>query len=950
MPLHPSHQPEARRALRTVLILVALLPVILLAPLSTPYSGTASYLPLHMALETLAIAVTALVFGVVWSLRRERLPYNALLLACAFLGVGLLDFSHMLSYAGMPDFITPSSPEKAIQFWLSARLLGALALLAIALPGGTRDTPWPTWAVLSTVLALVAALHALFFIYPQVLPRTFVPGQGLTAFKIGFEYALIALNLIAAALLLRRMRQPRSFNASGLFAAACTMAMSEFFFTRYAGVTDACNLAGHVYKVLAYAFLYRAIFVEAVQRPYTLLHDSRRQLAATLDALPDLLLVMDAQGRYLEVHAARAGDLTAPAEQLRGRTVHETLPAKAADTLLAAIAQAREQGSSRGKVIELALGTEKKAWFELSVARKAAQPGEDEHFIIISRNITDRQDAEQTLRKLSLVVEQSPISLVITDLHARIEYVNAAFTRTSGYGAHEALGQNPRILQSGKTPASTYQAMWAQLTQGKPWQGEIINRNKAGQEYVESVLIYPVRDNAGQVTHYLAHKEDITEKKRTAARIQQLSRHDQLTGLPNRSLLHEHFRHATASRQTLAVLWIDLDNFKDVNDSLGHSMGDMLLLEMTRRLRTSLQAQDILSRHAGDDFIALLPASSQHAAAAMAEELLATLSQPVQLAGQEVSCTASIGIALYPTDAEPFEALLHKAETAMYRVKEDGRNSYCFFTPAMQERSARILALGHALKQAQQRGELHLVYQPQMSLVDDRIVGAEALLRWNSPQWGAVSPGEFIPIAEANGLIVAIGEWVLRSVLAQLRAWIDQGLAPVTVAVNLSAVQFNQPDLPELVGRLLEEAGVPPSCLELELTEAMAMKNPEAAAQQMRELNQRGIRLSIDDFGTGYSSLSYLKRFRIHKLKIDQSFVRDIGSDADDQAIATAIVQLAHSLGLSTIAEGVETAEQLACLRYRGCDEIQGYYFSRPLPPAQFEQFVRARAVTSAQV
>lgn len=554
MPLHPSHQPEARRALRTVLILVALLPVILLAPLPTPYSGTASYLPLHMALETLAIAVTALVFGVVWSLRRERLPYNALLLACAFLGVGLLDFSHMLSYAGMPDFITPSSPEKAIQFWLSARLLGALALLAITLPGGTRDMPWPAWALLSTVLALVAALHALFLIHPQVLPRTFVPGQGLTAFKIGFEYALIALNLIAAALLLRRMRQPRSFNASGLFAAACTMAMSEFFFTRYAGVTDACNLAGHVYKVLAYAFLYRAIFVEAVQRPYTLLHDSRRQLAATLDALPDLLLVMDAQGRYLEVHAARAGDLTAPAEQLRGRTVHETLPAKAADTLLAAIAQAREQGSSRGKVIELALGTEKKAWFELSVARKAAQPGEDEHFIIISRNITDRQDAEQTLRKLSLVVEQSPISLVITDLHARIEYVNAAFTRTSGYGAHEALGQNPRILQSGKTPASTYQAMWAQLTQGKPWQGEIINRNKAGQEYVESVLIYPVRDNAGQVTHYLAHKEDITEKKRTAARIQQLSRHDQLTGLPNRSLLHEHFRHATASRQTLAVL------------------------------------------------------------------------------------------------------------------------------------------------------------------------------------------------------------------------------------------------------------------------------------------------------------------------------------------------------------------------------------------------------------
>jgi EAL domain-containing protein (putative c-di-GMP-specific phosphodiesterase class I) len=277
----------------------------------------------------------------------------------------------------------------------------------------------------------------------------------------------------------------------------------------------------------------------------------------------------------------------------------------------------------------------------------------------------------------------------------------------------------------------------------------------------------------------------------------------------------------------------------------------------------------------------------------------------------------------------------------MYRAKSDGRNGSCFFTPEMQARSARLIALGHALKQAQQRGELRLVYQPQLRLSEQHIFGAEALLRWDSPRWGAVSPAEFIPIAESSGLIVPIGDWVLRTALRQIRAWLDRGLSDLVVAVNLSAVQFDQPDLPDRISQLLEEAGVPPRCLELELTEAAAMKTPETAAQKIQDLHQRGIRLAIDDFGTGYSSLSYLKRFKIHKLKIDQSFVRDIDSDMDDQAIASAIIQMARSLSMGTIAEGVETAEQLDFLRASGCDDIQGYHFSRPLEPDAFEHFVQ---------
>lgn len=955
MLIHPSHQPEARQATRTVGALLLLLLVLSWWPSLPGMRGVAHYLPLHMALETLAIVIAGLTFGVVWSARHEHLPNNALLLGCAFLGVGLLDFAHMLSYQGMPAFVTPSSPEKAINFWLAARLLGALALLAVAWrpwSAGSGSVRLRALPMAALVLLAVAVLYGLFLFSPQLLPRTFVPGEGLTAFKIACEYALMALNLGAAAWLLWHMRQPRRFNASCLFAAACVMAQSEFFFTRYTGVTDIYNLMGHVYKVLAYGFLYRTAFAETVQHPYTLLHASNLQLQATLDALPDPLMEIDDQGRYVEVNAGQASSLAAPPDLLRGKRIQDVLPPEDAQTALEALAEARQQGFSRGHVIAWEVPGGKR-WFELSVARKAPQPAQGQRFVVISRDITERLHTEAFMRKLTMAVSQSPHPLVITDLQARIEFVNEAFTRTTEYSAPEVLGQNPRMLQSGKTSAATYRSMWKQLKQGKPWQGELTNRSKNGREFIESVLIYPVRNAQGEVTNYLAHKEDVTERKQAAARIQQLSHYDHLTGLPNRALLNDRFLYAIGQGQTLAVLWIDLDRFKDVNDSLGHNAGDLLLLEISRRLRASLHDQDTLSRHSGDDFVVLLPNTSQGETATLCTRLLRILAQPMALAGQDIFLTASIGIAIYPDDGEHLESLLQSAENAMYRVKEEGRNSYRFFTPEMQAHSARALALGNALKQALQRNELHLVYQPQLSLHDGSVVGAEALLRWMHPQWGNVSPAEFIPLAEANGLIVPIGEWVLHTALRQLRNWLDAGMPMMTMAVNLSAVQFGQPGLPERVGQLLQQTGVPAEGLELELTEAVAMKEPEIAAQKMQELRQRGIRLSIDDFGTGYSSLSYLKRFKINKLKIDQSFVRDISSDPDDQAIATAIVQMAHSLGMTTIAEGVETVAQLAFLRRSGCDEVQGYHYSRPVLPEQFESFVRAnlqeRASAKAQ-
>lgn len=946
MPIHPSHQPQARHTFTVVAGLFFIALAIGIAPMPLQAQGLAQYLPLHMALETMAIAIAFLTFSTVWSARqKEHLPRHTLLLASAFLAVGILDFSHMLSFQGMPDFITPSSPQKAIAFWLVARLLGATALLAVALPWGKQKTKLVPYKLFLGSIFLAIVLNAVIIKYLHIFPETFIPNQGLTNFKIGFEYFIVIISLLTSVLFFSYFYKTRYFSVSNLFAASCLMALSGYFFTLYGEVTDIYNLVGHVYKVIAYIFLYRALFVESVQKPYVLLDNSQKKLKAMLNAMPDLLFEIDAQGQYLQVHTRHIDELAAPEDFLIGKTLHQVLPQKQADIVMSALWEASQYGVSRGKTIAIKVLGGQNSFFELSVAKMEGDTAESESFVVISRDVTERQKTEETLRQLSQAVEQSPISMVITDLDARIQYVNAAFTRKTGYSSIEAIGQNPRILHSGKTPESTYQSMWANLTTGKSWQGEIINRSKEGCEFVEWVLIYPLRNTEGVVTHYLAHKEDITEKKQAIERIERLSQHDSLTGLPNRNLIQQYFYKNQEQRQKQVFLWIDLDHFKNINDAFGHNTGDILLLEISGRLRATLRNQDVLSRHAGDDFIAILPGIESDNILVIVQKILNSLSLPFQIQGQDFNITASIGIAVYPDDGQQFENLLQNAETAMYRVKEEGRNNYCFFTSKMQERTSRILALSNALKQAQQRNELHLVYQPQLSLENGKIIAAEALLRWNSPQWGNISPGEFIPIIENNGLIIPIGEWVLREVLVQLHQWLDRGLPPITIAVNLSAVQFDQPHLAELIDNLLQEINIPAQCLELEITEAVAMKSPEIAAQRILEFNQKGIKISIDDFGTGYSSLSYLKRFCIDKIKIDQSFVRDLHIDAEDQAIVVAIIQLSRSLGLTTIAEGVETAEQLEFLREWGCDEIQGYYISRPLPPEDFFKFYQEKSI-----
>ncbi len=561
-------------------------------------------------------------------------------------------------------------------------------------------------------------------------------------------------------------------------------------------------------------------------------------------------------------------------------------------------------------------------------------------------DITERKRVEAQLGLAAQVFEQSGEGIMITDAQCNIVMTNQAFTAVTGYSEAEVMGQNPRMRASGRHDRAFYSAMWGAIaTQGR-WQGEVWNRRKDGSVYPELISIIRVFDKKGEVSHYIGISSDITQHKAAQERIQRLAHFDPLTGLPNRVLLNDRVSHdlsaAKRHHTQVVVMFVDLDHFKNVNDTLGHRIGDELLIAVATRLKSVVRDVDTVSRQGGDEFVLVLPDTDADGAVHVAGKLLEAVAQPYQIESFELTVTLSIGIAIYPGDGETFEVLAKCADAAMYRSKHDGRNTYRFFTTEMQVRSAQNLHMENALRRALERKQLLLHYQPQISLRDGRIIGVEALLRWQHPELGMIPPADFIPLAEESGQILPIGEWVLRSAVRQMKAWMDAGLAPMVIAVNLSAVQFHHPHLPELVTQILDEEKLAPQYLELELTEGVAMDDAPAAIALIDRLHARGIRMSIDDFGTGYSSLSYLKRFKVYKLKIDQSFVRDISKDPEDRAIVVAIISLANSLGLQTIAEGVETEGQLAFLREQGCNEVQGYYFSKPLQADEFLMFARA--------
>jgi diguanylate cyclase (GGDEF)-like protein/PAS domain S-box-containing protein len=551
-------------------------------------------------------------------------------------------------------------------------------------------------------------------------------------------------------------------------------------------------------------------------------------------------------------------------------------------------------------------------------------------------DVTERKRSDLALRLQGRALDASVNAVLITGAAASghlIEYVNPAFKRITGYDPAEVIGHDCRFLQRDDRDQEGLIAIREGLAANREVSAVLRNYRKDGALFWNQLLIAPVPDPDGKTVHHIGVINDVTELIRYQEQLEYQANYDSLTRLPNRNLLRERLQQSIANGTDLAVVFIDLDGFKNVNDSLGHSVGDRLLGVVAERLARCARTSDTVARHGGDEFVIVLTELvDEDALIQWMERVRAVISEPVMLEGTELYVGCSMGASLFPQDGGDVETLLKKADLAMYRAKDMGRNTFQFYQPEMNASVGARLSLERRLRRALRDGEFLLHYQPQVDIGTGRIVGMEALVRWHDPDVGLVPPSAFIPVAEESGLIGPLSEWVLREACRQNKVWQDEGLPPARVSVNLSARQFQQRDIAKLVMSILDETGLEPRYLELELTESTIMRNAEEAVVMLNELHALGIGLAIDDFGTGYSSLSYLKRFPVDRLKIDRSFVSDIGASADDETITSAIIALAHSLNLQVIAEGVETAAQLEFLKKRACHEMQGYFFARPLP------------------
>ena len=767
----------------------------------------------HTAMEVLSVVVAMLVFATGWHGIVRAMPIRVALLSPASLAVGLLDIGHLMSVDGMPGVAGPGSMGRGIEFWLLARAVSAVALLVAAFAPrervvGRRVRAW----ALAAALGIAALGFWLAVGDPLHLPATFIPGVGLTAFKIGCEIVLIVLNGLAALCLLRRSLVTGLRTDRYLAAAAAVMALGGVSFTLYARPDDAMSLVGHVYKVIAYLCVHRAIWVAAVQAPYLRLRQSERSLAESeasfrslMECAPDAILLVGAEGRITMMNAR--------AENLFG------------------------------------------------VARETAAG--------------------------------LPLDVLVPPAHGDAEL-------------------DCRRLYGAAFPA------------------EVRRATMPGGQQVAIV-------------------RDLSERRRLERALVEQLTHDALTGLPNRNRILETLDEAIAgARQqgrTLAVLVFDLHEFRKINSGYGYSGGDDVLRECVARLSALLLPGDMLARQGGNEFIVVQKQSGEAAAAALAACLLGAMREPFPIGGQRVFLAASVGVALLPESACGAHELLQMAQVAMAAARADGPAHYCFHTDAMAQAIRERVDLEALLRHAVERGQFALQYQPRVDLASGAVLGVEALVRWRHPVLGLIPPARFIPLAEETGLIDELDMWVLDEACARAAVWRALGLPALRMSVNLSARQFQQAGLAQRVSAALERSNLPPACLELEITESTVMRDTGEAASVLRSLKALGVALSIDDFGTGYSSLSYLKRFPIDVLKIDRSFVADVTADPNDAAIARAIIALAHTLNLEAVAEGVETAEQVAFLRENGCDEIQGYYYSPPVWPEQIEQmFIERKA------
>jgi diguanylate cyclase (GGDEF)-like protein/PAS domain S-box-containing protein len=681
------------------------------------------------------------------------------------------------------------------------------------------------------------------------------------------------------------------------------------------------------------------------KRIETALRESETKFATVFQTCPEAIVIStEEDGVYVEVNEAYERISGYRRQDVLGRSGLDLGIWVDAHDRRALVAMLRERGRVEGFEARV-----RRAGGDIIVMRISAERvtvGGKPHLVTVARDVTAEKKQQESLRLAARVFESTAEGILITDPAERIIAVNRAFTELTGYTEDEVRGQRPAVLAADRHDQSFFTQLWETTHGTGRWQGEMWSRSKAGAVSPYLLTLSALRDEQGMVVNYIGVMRDISNIKQSQQQLELLANYDGLTGLGNRNLFLTHLKagieRAARHNRKLALIFIDLDNFKVINDTLGHDVGDVLLAEVARRLKQAVRQEDIVCRLGGDEFTVYVEDfDDPQSLSGTAQRLVDAASEPYQISGHDIFVTASVGISIYPNDGTTISELVKNADTAMYKVKEQGRNGFQFFKEDMNARAFERLVFVSGLRRALERSEFRVMYQPQVELSDGNPRGAECLLRWNHPDLGEVSPGSFIPVAEETGLIVPIGEWVLHRVCRQLHDW--TGRVGGRISVNVSARQFRQPELVEAIRRSVSEVGIRPELLAIELTESALIDDPEKAAVTLGRLKDMGLSISIDDFGTGYSSLSYLKRFPIDCLKIDRTFVRDIATDPDDAAIVTAIITMAQSLKLDVVAEGVETQEQVDFLRARGCVAAQGFYFSRPLSPERMQDWLDAR-------
>ncbi|QHJ01057.1 EAL domain-containing protein [Xylophilus rhododendri] len=671
----------------------------------------------------------------------------------------------------------------------------------------------------------------------------------------------------------------------------------------------------------------------------TLQHEKQRA-EVTLHSIADGVMTLDPERRIVYANVAAERILGQPAGSMQGRALDSVLPMQGGE------------GAGGGPFVKVELPDNHAAVLELSRAPLQDQQGSVSGEVLAFRDVTQDHYIRRELQRVSLAVQHAASAILTTDAAGRIDYVNPTFTAMTGYAFEEVCGKTPAFLKSRKVKPAVYVELWAAVRAGRIWRGELVNRCKDGSELWCGLTISVVLDHEGRPVQFVSVMENTTERKKAEQTIHRLAYFDSLTTLPNRRMFMEHAEEsvATASRREhpLFVGYLDLDGFKHVNDSLGHHIGDSLLAAVGQRITGCLRSGDFLGRIGGDEFALLLPDASVETARRIGHSIIETFDRPFLIGGHDIQISTSIGVSLFPADGLDVANLLRRADMALYKAKEMGKRQLVLFSEDIEtdklERSQLELALHAALA----RKELRVHYQPKIELGSGRIVGAEALMRWNHPDKGPIGPDRFIPIAEESRLIIPMGRWIIDETCRQIREWSDAGMRGIKVAVNISAVQFRSPDLAGDIERIVASHGISPDQLELEVTESVLMEDPAGVAAIMARLRLIGLTIAIDDFGTGYSSLAYLKTFPVSVLKIDRTFVRDLETDTNDKGIAEAIVSMAAVLGMRVVAEGVETAAQAGILQAMGCGLAQGYFFGKPMDKTLFEDHWRDRQADGA--